>query len=357
VGGLAAQLFPSRSAANGATTAVLLIGLLVRMVGDGVAALSWLRWLSPFGLLALTHPYDTNRGLPIAVLGTAGVVVFAAAVRSAAQRDVGGAVFAPSTGRNPRRALLGSVPAFALRRSLRPLAGWAVGVGAYFLLIGLIARSMTDFLADNPQFAQLAAQAGFAELGTVEGYAATLFALLAIPAGVLVAVRLATVAADEADRRLVLLLAAPLTRTRLLAAEAGAATGGAVVLITVAGMAAWAGTVAVGAGLPVGSALAGAWNVLPIVLLCLGAAILALGWAPRAVAAIGVLPAAGGFLWQVIAVSIGAPAWIGELSPFAHLAAVPTTTPDWTGAAVMTAIAVGCAALGAYGYQRRDLRT
>ena len=67
---------------------------------------------------------------------------------------------------------------------------------------------MTDFLTDNPRFADLAAQAGFAGLGTVEGYAATLFALLAVPAGVFVAVRLAAVAADEADRRLTLLLAA-----------------------------------------------------------------------------------------------------------------------------------------------------
>ncbi|MEU7905758.1 hypothetical protein [Actinoplanes sp. NPDC049118] len=357
VGGLAAQLFPSRAAANGAATAVLLIGLLARMVGDGVAALSWLRWLSPFGLLALTRPYDTNRGLPVAVLTVAGALMFAAAVRLAARRDVGGAILAPSTSRPPRLALLGSVPAFAVRRTLRPLAGWSLGVGAYFLLIGLVASSMIGFLSDNPQFARLAAQAGFPELGTVEGYTATLFALLAVPAGAFVAVRLASVAADEADRRLTLLLAAPLTRTRLLAAEAGAAAGGAVVLITIAGLATWAGTAGVGARLAAGAALAGAYNVLPIVLLCLGTAILALGWAPRAVAAVGVLPAAGGFLWQVTAVSVGAPAWVVGLSPFAHLAAVPTVAPDWPASAVMTAVAAGCAALGAIGYHRRDLRT
>jgi type IV secretory pathway VirB2 component (pilin) len=36
----------------------------------------------------------------------------------------------------------------------------------------------------NPRFADLAAQAGFAGLATVQGYAAALFALLAIPLGV-----------------------------------------------------------------------------------------------------------------------------------------------------------------------------
>ncbi|GAB1692871.1 hypothetical protein [Krasilnikovia sp. M28-CT-15] len=355
VAGLAAQVLPSRSAASGAAATVLVVGLLARMVGDGVAALSWLRWFSPYGLLALSSPYEANRGLPLVVLLGGAVALLAAAVRAAALRDVGGAVVAPSAGRNPRRALLGSVQAFAVRRMLRPLAGWSVGVGAYFLLIGLIARSMTAFLTDNPQFAQLAAQAGF-ELGSVEGYAATLFGLLAVPAGVFVAVRLAAAAGDETNRRLVLLLATPVTRTRLLAAEAAAAVGGAAVMTAGAGFAAWAGTVASGAGLSIGAALAGACNVLPIVFLCLGTAVLALGWEPRAVAAIGALPAVGGFVWLVVADSIRAPIWVGELSPFAHLAAVPAHPPDWVAATVMTAVSAVLATIGAVGYRRRDIR-
>jgi ABC-2 type transport system permease protein len=354
VGGLAGQVFPSRSAANGAAAAVLLLGLLVRMVGDGVDALAWLRWLSPFGLAALTRPYDTNRGLPLAMLVFAAAVLLAVAVRLAARRDVGGAILAPSTGRAARTALLGTVMAFAVRRTVRPVAGWAAGIGAYFLLIGLIARSMTGFLTDNPQFAALAAQAGF-PLGTVEGYAATLFALLAVPVGVFVTVRLGTVAADETARRLALLFAAPVTRIGALGAEVAAVSGGAVLLTTVAGVVTWAGTAAVDADLGLGAALAGAYNVLPVVLLCLGAAVLALGWAPRTVGVVGVLPAAGGFLWQVIADSMDAPAWVGDLSPFAHLAAVPITTPDWPAAAIMTAIAAAAVAVGAIGYRRRDL--
>lgn len=356
VGGAAAQLFPSRSAANGAAAAVLVVGLLVRMVGDGVDALTWLRWLSPFGLLALTRPYDMNSGTPLLLLGFAAVVLLVVGVRLTARRDVGAAILVPSTGRPARTRLLGSVAAFAVRRTLRPLAGWSLGVGAYFLLIGMIARSMTGFLTGNPQFAAMAAQAGFGELGTVEGYAATLFTLLAVPVGVFVAVRFATVAADETSRRLALLYAAPVTRIRALGAEVAAAAGAAFLLTTVAGVATWAGAAAVHAGLGLGAALAGAYNVLPIVVLCLGAAVLALGWAPRTVGVVGVLPAAGGFLWQVIADSMHAPAWVGDLSPFAHLARVPATTPDWPAAAVMAAIAALAVVVGAAGYRRRDLR-
>ncbi len=215
---------------------------------------------------------------------------------------------------------------------------------------------MTDFLTDNPRSAELAAQAGFAGLGTVQGYTATLFALLAVPAGAFVAVRLAALAADENNRRLTLLYAQPLARTTLLTGEIAAALGGVVVVTTVAGLATWSGTEAVGAGLGLLAALSGAWNVLPIALLCLGAGVLALGWAPRAVAAIGALPAAGGFLLHVIADSSGLPAWVGRLSPFAHLAAVPGTPVNWHAAFLMTAMATLAAAAGGVGYRRRDLR-
>lgn len=128
-------------------------------------------------------------------------------------------------------------------------------------------------------------------------------------------------------------------------------------LTTVAGLATWSGTTAVGADLGLISALSGAWNVVPIALLCLGAGVLALGWAPRAVAIIGSLPAAGGFLLKVIADSSGWPAWVGQLSPFAHLAAVPDAPVNWPAAFLMTAIATLAAAAGVIGYQLRDLRT
>ena len=249
--------------------------LLLRMVGDGLTSLAWARWLTPFGLVELTRPYDTGWWLPLVVLAAAALWV-AAALVAATGRDVRGGWLALATGRAPRLALLGSVLGFAVRRTLRPLAGWSAGVGVYFLLIGLIAESMAGFLADNPRFADLAGQAGFAGLGSVEGYAATLFALLAIPVGVFTAVRVTAAAAAETDRLLTLLYAGPVTRRGSSGAEVLAAAGGAVVLTLVAGLATWAGTAIVGAGLSLGGALAGSLNVLSVAALCLGAAVFAL---------------------------------------------------------------------------------
>ncbi|MFI7577097.1 ABC transporter permease [Micromonospora sp. NPDC049497] len=352
---LAAQVFPTRAGASGATVAVLGLGLLARMVGDGVAALGWLRWLSPYGLLALTQPYHDDRRVPLVVLATAVVAVTVAALVLAGRRDVRGGLLPASAGRRPRRWLLGSVDAFAVRRLLRPLAGWAAGIAAYFLLIGVLAAEMTAFLTDNPRFATLAADAGFGGLGSVRGYAAALFALLAVPVGAFAAVRVAAFAAAETDRRLTALHAQPVTRGRLLGAEVLATLAGVAVLLTVAGVATWSGAATVGADLPLAAALAGTANVAPIVLLCLGAAVLALGWRPRAVLAVGVLPGAGGFLWQVVADSVGAPGWAAGMSPFRHLAAVPDDAPNVPATVVMAVLALLLGVVGVARYERRDL--
>ena len=352
-----AQIFASRAAASGAAVALLGLGMVLRMAGDGIGALAWLRWLSPFGLLELTRPYDTDRWTPLVVLAAAAAAALAAGWAAATGRDLRGGWLSPATGRAPRMALLGSVQGFAVRRTVGPVAGWAAGIGAYFLIVGLVAVSLTEFLTENPGFADLAAQAGFGGLGRVEGYAATLFALLAMPVGGFVTTRITTVAADERDRRFALLLAGPVTRWRAGGAEVTAAVGGAVLLLVVAGLATWAGTGLAGADLSIGAALGGAVNVLPVALLSLGAAVVALGVAPRAVGWIGGVPTVGGFLLLVIADSTGAPGWVGALSPFAHLAPVPAEGVSWAGTAVMAILAAVLCAAGLAAFARRDVQT
>ncbi|MEU5908996.1 hypothetical protein [Micromonospora sp. NPDC047527] len=353
---LAAQVFPARSAATGATLAFLGVGLLARMIGDGVTALGWLRWLPPYGPLALLSPYRDDRLAPLVVLALTAVALSVGALALAGRRDIRAGLLTPATRRTRRLRLLGSVETFAIRRMLGSLAGWSTGIGAYFLLIGLLADSLTGFLADNPRFADLAAQAGFAGLDTVRGYAATLFALLAVPVGAFTAVRLGAFASAETGGRLTLLHAGPTTRVRLLRAEILTTTAGAAVLVTVAGMAAWLGSTLVGADLPLPAALAGTWNVLPVALLSLAAAVLTLGHTPQGVVAWGVVPTAGGFLLTVTADSFDAPGWVRGLSPYTHLAAVPSAGPDWPAMAAMVAVAVIAVAIGLAGYRRRDLR-
>ncbi|MDW3846289.1 hypothetical protein NMK34_06675 [Micromonospora sp. BRA006-A] len=355
VGAVVVQVQPTRAGATGTGLAVLGAGLLARMIGDAGPASAWLRWLPPYGPLALTRPYHDNRWLPLLVSLTAVVLLTGAALALCRRRDVGAGLLRPPAGRAPRRGLLGSVPAFAVRRTLRPLAGWTTGVAAYFLLIGVLATSLTGFLEENPAFADLSAQAGFGGLDHVRGYVATLFALLAVPIGAFATARLNAFVGAEAAGRLTLLRAGPVSRARLLAAEVGSASAATVALALAAGLATWLGTALVGAVLPLAAALAGTLNVLPLALLGAGAATLAVGAAPRLVAVLGMLPTAGGFLLTVVAESVRAPAWIGALSPYTHLAAVPDAAPNWTAQGVLLAAAAALASVGGWAYDRRDL--
>jgi ABC-2 type transport system permease protein len=356
LGVLAAQLLPERRAASGLAIALLLAGLLARMVGDGVSALAWLHWLTPFGLIGRAAPFAGNRVFPVVVLAGMAALFAVTAAALTAGRDVGsGRLRGRDRGRTPSR-LLGSLTGLAVHRTRRPTFTWGLGLAAYFLLIGLLATSMVEFLRENPVFAELAEQAGIVQLGSVEGYVASLFSLLAVPVGAFAAGRIAAAAHDESAGRLALLLSLPVARIRWAAIEAGAVAVGCVVLAAVAGLATWAGTAWVGARLDPGDAVWGAISVVPVALLCLGGALAALGWAPQAVLPLGVLPAAGGYLLLVFADTFRWPEWVRGLSPFSHVAFVPAEPMDVAGALGQLGVAGVLAVVGLVGYARRDLR-
>jgi ABC-2 type transport system permease protein len=144
---------------------------------------------------------------------------------------------------------------------------------------------------------------------------------------------------------------------RLAGAEIAVTAAGMVLLHVIAGLAIWIGAAITGAPLTIADALAGALNSAPVAWLGVGAAGLAVGWVPSAVGVIGALPVAGGFLLNVLGQGTGAPPWVADLSPFAHLAAVPNAAPDWGATGGFILIGAGLVALGLLGYHRRDLTT
>jgi ABC-2 type transport system permease protein len=357
VGLAAGQVMPSRPAAVGLAVGVLGAALLLRMLSDGIAALAFAAWLTPFGLIGQSAPYSQNRLLPLVVLAVFATIATAIALAAARGRDIGGGWVPVRSHRPAHSRLLGSPALFAVRCALRPTLGWAAGIGAYFLIIGAMIASILEFFEGSPRFGELAAGAGFGNLGTASGFAAALFGLLAIPTGLYAVTRLASAVGDERANRTTMLLATPLSRQRLLAAVAMVAAVGVLTLHVVAALGMWAGAALTGAPLGLGDALAGAMNTAPIAWLALGAAALAFGWVPPAVTAVGALPVVGGFLLNVIADSIGAPQWVSASSPFVHVAAAPAVPPNWPATAVILAVGVILLGAGVIGYARRDVAT
>ncbi len=354
---LAAQIMPTRSAAVGVTVASLGVAQLVRMLADGAPRLAWTAWTTPFGLTARAAPYADNRIGPLLVLAAFPIAFGLGALATARRRDAGSGVIEFVTSRRPRTGLLRSIGGFAVRRGIRPTVGWAAGIGAYFLLVGALIASILEFFETNRRFAELAAAAGFAGLDSVNGFAAALFSLLAIPTGLYAATRLAALVADEKARRWTPVFATAVPRIRLAGTEIAVTTAGMVMLHIIAGLAIWTGAVITGAPLSIDHALAGALNSAPVAWLAVGAAALAVGWLPSAVGAIGAVPVAGGFFLNVLTQGTNAPVWVVDLSPFVHLAAVPDAPPNWAATGAFCAIGAALVAVGLAGYTRRDLTT
>ncbi|GAA3605765.1 ABC transporter permease [Microlunatus ginsengisoli] len=357
IGASASQLLGERSQAGGLAAGLLVAALMTRMVGDGLESVGWIGWLTPFGLLSLSAPYTGNHWLPIVALIAASLAAATLAVYLAGHRDLGAGLIAVRGTRAARTRLLSSPVGFATRRTLPSLLGWGAAIVGYFLLIGLLAVSLTEFLTANPRFAELAAAAGFGDLVRVEGYVAALFKLLPIPLGLYAAVRIARLAAAETRGQLTLLFSTPVRRVAWPLSEAFVVTVACLLLAAVTAVSAWIGTTIVAADLTLGDAFAGTANVLPVVFLSVGAAIVAWGWWPRAVLPIGALPTVGGFIWWVVAESLDWSERVQAISPYPHLASVPANPPNLLAAATMTGVAAALLLGGLIGFSRRDLRT
>ena len=354
---LAAQVMPTRFGATGLTVAALGVSVLLRMVADGSHQLAWLAWATPFGLTARAAPYADNRIVPLVVLGTFPIVLAGAALLAARHRDLGDGIVAVADSRSPRTRLLRSIGGFAVRRTGQTTLWWATGIAACFLLVGATLAWLLELFQTNPRFTELAAAAGLGGHNLVNVIAAALFGMLAVPTGLYSAMRLAAMVADEKAGRWTLLFAQPISRVRLLCTEIMATVGGVVALHCSAAVAMWSGAKISGAPLQLSDSLAGALNSIPVALLAVGAAAVGTGWLPSAVAAIGALPVVGGFLVNVIMQATKARGWVVDLSPLAHLAAVPDTPPNWAATIIFLFVGAILAGLGVYGYVQRDLAT
>jgi len=354
---LAAQVMPRRSGATGLTVAALGVGLMLRMIADGSHQLAWLAWATPFGLTARAAPYADNRIVPLIVLGAFPIVLAGAALFAARHRDLGDGIVAVPDSRAPRIQLLQSIGGFALRRTGRTMLGWATGIAASFLLVGAMLAYIRELFQTNRRLAELAAAAGMGGHHLVPVLAAELFSLLPVPTGLYAAMRLATMVADEKAGRWTMLFAQPISRVRLVSTEIMVTVSGVVVLHCSAAVAVWSGAKITGAPLQLSDSLAGALNSLPLALLALGAAAVGVGWLPSAAGAVGALPVVVGFVVNLIMQTTKAPGWVVNLSPWAHLAAVPETPPNWAATAIFLLIGAILTGLGVYGYVQRDLAT
>lgn len=249
-----------------------------------------------------------------------------------------------------------------LRERRRSLLAWGLPLGLMSALVVAIYPSVEDALArairDYPP--ALKEAFGIGELATVEQYleAEMLSLIVPLAAGYLAVRSIAAWLSGAAESgRLDVLLSAPVSRRRLVAAGF-AATAIELAAVLAATLAlTLAGALLFGAGLSFGPALAGFANVWPLALLFAGLGIVVTGWSLRTSIVTG---SVAGVLVAMYVVDL-----VGRLDPgldglryasvFRYHGRAIEEGIDPLAFAGIAAVALALAAIGATLFERRDL--
>ena len=282
------------------------------------------------------------------------LALLTAAARIAAGRDIGTGALPSRDTADPRLGLLSSPTAHALRGQRGVVIAWGGSVAVFSYILGTVAKSISPADVSKSIQNQIS-KLGSGQITTPTGYLAFVFIFVVLAVSVFVCTQIGAAREEETDQRLETLLALPISRRRWLAGRVVLAALSALAIALIAGLLAWAGAGTGGAHLSLPRMLEAGANALPVALLFLGIAALAYGAVPRAGSAITYMLLTVSFVWQLVGSLVGAPTWLLDVTPFAHVGLVPTEPFRTLAAGVMVALGAIGALAGAALFRRRDL--
>jgi len=353
IGALASQLLPTRRGALGLATAALGLLLVLRILADTVPGAGWLRWATPLGWAELLRPLTGPQPLVLLLPAATTALLLALAAGLARRRDVGAGLFPRDDSADPRLWLLSSPTAQAVRSQATVVIAWLAATAAFLMILGVVSHSLST--ADVPANAQRQiAKLGSGSIVTPTGYIAFLFLFVALAICLFGCTQISALRRDE-EQHLESVLAQPVSRSSWLAGRLILAAFAAAAIALAAGIAAWVGATAAGVHVPLPSLLEAGVNALPIAILFLGLGGLAYALVPRVAAGIMYGLVAVAFLWQLVGALIGPPHWVLDLSPFAHLALVPSQPFQPVSAAVLVTVGVLGVISSLVAFSHRDI--
>ena len=351
---LAGQLAPNRGLAlqlGGGAVAIL---FLLRVLADIVGGLGWLRWLTPLGWAELLRPFAGAQPAVLLAPAAATALLLTLAARIAMIRDIGDGLLPARDRSEPHLRLLGSPFGLALRNQRGTLIAWTGTLAVFSFILGTIAKSISPAdISKNLQ--REIGKLGTGSILTPTGYIAFIFSFLALFACVFVCLQVAAARREEADERLETLLAAPVGRRSWLAGRTALALLGAATIAVACAVCGWAGARTGGVHLGFGRMLEAGANTLPVAAVFLGLAALAYAVAPRWSGPLSYGLLAVSYLWELVGALTGAPRWLLDITPFAHVGLVPAEPFRILAALIMVAIGVAAAGAALELFRRRDL--
>ncbi len=352
-GALLSQLVDTRRRAVGWGAGLLGAWYVIRVIADSSADLRWLRWASPLGSLELAAPLTEPDVWPVLLSYATALLLAAVAVRLVPYRDLGAALFGGRDTAEPRQALLGSALGLAARLALGVAAAWASGMAAFGVVIGLLARTAAEALADS-QGSELLGRLGVVESGTL-AYVGLMFVLVTAALALAAAAQVAATRDEEGSSRLDNLLVRPVGRVswisgRLLVSAAVIGVAAASVVLG-----AWAAGHVGDLGVATGDLVRAGTNAVPSAILVLGVGTLLHGLIPRRAAQLTYAFVAVSFLLEIVGSAVELPSWLLAVSVFHHVQPAPAVAPDWATACAIVALGAALAGVGVLALRRRDI--
>jgi ABC-2 type transport system permease protein len=354
VGAITSQLAPTRRIALEFGSAIVGLSLLLRVIADTPTGTTWLRWITPLGWAEELRPFTGSHPLVLLLPLVASVLLLACAARIAAGRDIGTGLLGARDSATARLRLLSSPTAQALRSERSSLIVWTGSIAVFAFILGMVSTSISSAGISGSVRREIA-KLGSGSIETPTGYLAFVFIFFILAASLFACAQIGAARREEAEERLETLLALPVNRRRWLSGRLLLATCGTIVISLVAGILTWAGAASQGLSISLPRMLEAGANCLPVALFFLGIAALAYAIVPRASSGVAYGLVTVTFLWQLTGSVLGAPQWLVELTPFAHVGLVPAQPFRLAAAIVMLGIALSSALVAIWIFQRRDL--
>ncbi len=354
VAAVAAQLTRSARAASGIAVAALGLVYVLRAVGDVSSGPGrWLTWISPIGWGQQVRPFAGERWWALLLLFGFSVVAAAIGYALAARRDLGAGLLPDRSGPAAASVRLRSPLALAWRLQGGVLLGWLAGFLLLGAVFGGIAANVGDLFTSPEARAMIEAIGGkggltdafiTAELGFMGIFAAAY--------GVQASLRLRQ---EEVALHAEALLATPVSRFQFAGSHITVALAGTAALLALAGLSSGASlAVQTGDASQVGRVLSGALVQIPATWVLTGIAVALFGLAPRFVSLSWAALVAFVLLGELGAV-LDVPAFVMELSPFAHVPKAPAAGITVAPLLWLGLVAAGLIAAGLTGFRRRDV--
>ena len=347
---MTAQITVSARGARGIAGAVLAVCFVVRGIGD--VADNAITWFSPLGWALMSQPYGAARWWVLAPLVLLAGACFLLASWLTAHRDAGGGLLHPRPGAPRARPSLSTASGLAWRLQRGSVFWWAVGLGLFGALAGVIGPEVNTMLESNPELQQFFDVTGGSPS---DAFLATMFALLAVTASGFAVASVNRLHTEEAAGRAEALLATGLSRTRWALGSLLVTLLSTVGLMLLAAVAAAVGFVVTDAEFAgFGSIVAAGAVLIPGALVLASVAVLINGWWPRRTP-LAFLVVVFAFVQVYLGALLSFPDWLNALSPFDHLPSMPVEPFAAASTFSVLALALGLSVLGIVGLRRRDM--